>query len=188
MCTTTRLTTVQHVAMCAIMGAMRMTATNVLNVHMNMLPVNLAMDKANFNAVVQLYTLPPSCLLHNMVWGPADELSGSKLPSHPSPLHHLPKLVGLNLDDIETVSPPTGQPHQPFGFQRCIATSWEDTLWEDTALHHSWDSDLLLYTDRSGYKGGIGRATVMLRQGCPPRAAHHIQVQGGRGTTGGASY
>lgn len=161
---TAKLTTVQHVAMCAITGAMRMTATNVLNLHTNTLPVNLVMDKANFNAVVRLCTLPPSHPLHNMVWRAADELSGGKLPSHPSPLNHLLKLVGLNPDNIKTVSPPNRQSHQPFRFQMHIATSQEDTLWEDMALHHSQDSYLLLYTNISGYNGGIGGATVMLRQ------------------------
>ncbi len=114
---TAKLATVQQAVTCAITGTMKTTATDVLDLRANTLPGDLALDKANFNTAVRLCTLLLSHPLHNMVWQAADELSNGRLPSHPSPLHHLLKSAGLAPDDIETVSPPTRRPHLPFGFQ-----------------------------------------------------------------------
>lgn len=151
-----------------------------------MLLVNLAMDNTNYNMAVWLCTLLAAHPLHNMVWQAADELSGSNLPSHPSPLHHLLRLTGLNQDNIKTISPPTRQPHRPFRLQMPIAASQENTLWEDTALHCFREADLLLYTDSSSYKGRISGTAVMLKWGCPlgalrkhiRPATEHIMYEG----------
>ncbi len=68
---------------------MKTTATDVLDLHVNLLPVELTMDKVNFNVVVRLCTLPETHPLHVVVRKAAGAIVNSRLPTHPSPIHCL---------------------------------------------------------------------------------------------------
>ena len=57
---TRRLASVQWLATIAIMGALHSTATDVLDLHANLLPVKLLLHKVCHRATIQLVTLPAS--------------------------------------------------------------------------------------------------------------------------------
>ena len=57
---TARLTTIQCRAAIAITGAMRSTATDVLDAHVNLLPVGVLIDKLRARAALRMATLPAS--------------------------------------------------------------------------------------------------------------------------------
>ena len=58
---------VQRKATKTITGALNTTASDVLDTHANLLPVDLLFDKVLFRSVVRLTSLPPSHLLHSPV-------------------------------------------------------------------------------------------------------------------------
>ena len=61
---TNRFVSLQHTAALAITGALRLTATDVLNLHAGLLPMALALWQACFWVALQLATLPETHPLH----------------------------------------------------------------------------------------------------------------------------
>ena len=59
-----KLARVQRTAALHITRAMRSTATDLLEVHADLLPIRFAMDKHSFNATLRLLSLPPDHPLH----------------------------------------------------------------------------------------------------------------------------
>ena len=62
-----KLTTVQHMATTVVTGALRTTATDVMEAHANLLPVELMMNRICFRAVLCLAALPETHPLFKLV-------------------------------------------------------------------------------------------------------------------------
>ena len=80
-----KLSSVQRMAMTAIMGALRTSASDVLEVHANLLPVELLLHRACHQATLRLATLPEPHPLSK----PVRQSTWWFLKRHRSPLHHL---------------------------------------------------------------------------------------------------
>jgi hypothetical protein len=75
----------QRIASLAIAGALRSTPTDFLDAHVGLLPVELAMLKANYRSTVRMLTLPPSHPLYHIVAAIKD----SPPKKHASPMANL---------------------------------------------------------------------------------------------------
>ena len=80
-----KLTSIQCQAAIMITGAMKSTATDVLEVMANLIPFHILVDKTHQRAALHLATLPPFHPLHKMVLNVASRL----VKWHPTLLHDL---------------------------------------------------------------------------------------------------
>src|SRR6266481_1823352 len=106
---TRRLTTLQRLTTTTITGALRTTATDVLELHANMLPVNLLLHQICHRAAVCLATLPLAHLL-----APLFRLHAKRhIKTHRSSLHELAYIFGIAPDKVEKLPPARVSPQQP---------------------------------------------------------------------------
>ena len=96
-----QLATVQRRAAILITGAMKTTASVVLNVLADLLPIHLAVDKWRYNAALSLATLPADHPLYKMTTRAASRY----VQSHPSLLHELFHTYNIRPKQIETIQP-----------------------------------------------------------------------------------
>ncbi|KAF9004985.1 hypothetical protein BDQ17DRAFT_1470821, partial [Cyathus striatus] len=91
-----------------------------------------------------------------------------KLHSHNSPLHLLFHMYSLN--PIETV-PPTCHPTSWFPpFSTSITKNKDKAI----ALDAADNTDIVIYTDGSGYKDSIGASAIFYRQGQEITQLRHL--------------
>ena len=81
----TKLMSTQRAGVLAVMGGLRTTPTDVLDMHAHLLPIHLEIDKICHRAATQIATLPPEHPLHK----PASKSSNRRVKRHKSPLHLL---------------------------------------------------------------------------------------------------
>ena len=141
----------------AITGAMRTTATDISEVHANVLPIELLMLYICYRAAIHMVTLPASHLLAK----PLKTCANKLVRHHPSPIHHLLHTFGLKLDDFETIKPALQVPNKVPLFTTKIAESRE----ESTEADEADEPDAKIYTDGSGLDNNAGSAAVMYRRG-----------------------
>jgi hypothetical protein len=97
----TKLNRVQRMASIHITGAMRTTAQDVLNVHADLCPIDLLIDKHCYREALRLSTIPSTHPLHTHIRSAAKR----KPHRHPSPLHMIFHMYKLKLERIETIAP-----------------------------------------------------------------------------------
>ena len=150
-----KLTSVQWLATIAITGAMRTTASNILEAHANVLPIELLLLGICHRAFSHMLALLKSHPLHH----PLHSCTCQLVKRHPSPLHTLSHIFGLELDAYEEIMPFTHAPNTLCCYSTNIATSREESKEEeadDTA-------DTKVFTDGSGMEGKTGAAEVLYR-------------------------
>jgi hypothetical protein len=152
-----KLTSVQRIATIAITGAMKTTATDVLEAHANILPIELLLLHVCYRAAIRLVALPASHPLHK----PIKTCTNRLIRRHPSPLHNLLRTFDLKLGDYETITPALQPPNQPPLFKTDIADSREESREADLAD----TSDAKVYTDGSGAEGNAAASAVMYKKG-----------------------
>ena len=153
----TKLASIQRRAAIMITGAMKTTATDVVEVMANLLPFHLLVDKLWHRAAIRLATLPSSHPLHKPVANAANRL----IKCHATPLHDLMHRYGI----------------QPRGFETINAVRF-DTRWKpkittevtpdtDKAIEaiQRDNPDVKVFADGSGMDGKIGAAAVLYRSG-----------------------
>ena len=155
--TTNRFVSLQHTAALAITGALRSTATDVLNLHAGLLPMALALWQACFWVVLRLVTLPKTHPLHPLfhTW------ARHYIKSHRSLLHELVLLLGTPPHGIECITLVRPMPAHELKMKICLSKpseEMEDTLWGNQICIH-------LFSDGLGLDGGIGPAAVMYKLG-----------------------
>ena len=91
--------------------------------------------------------------------------------SNPSPLHHLVNFTGLNPKEIETISPVRRSPGYNPVFKTVLPPSKEAAL--PLANLTNSTVPVRVYSDGSGYKGGIGALALLYIN---ERLARSIQV------------
>jgi len=160
-----KITTIQRIAALTITGAMRSTATDLLEVHTNLLPVTLLLQNTCHRAIVRLTALPESHPLHPHVRRAARRF----VSSHRSSLHRLTHHFAINPDDIESLIPARRPPHSTNPYSIHIAPDKNQAIEEYEQL----TDRIQVFSDGSGHNGHIGAAAVLFRAGNSPRVLRY---------------
>ncbi len=154
-----KLAQIQRQAVLIITGAMRTTATDVLEAHLRMLPFDLLVDKVCFRATARLCSLPPSHPLHSHV-----KKASRPVASHRSCMHDLLQLYAAHLSQatMEKIQPTRYPPHWEPGHLTDIAGSKEEAA-ESEALWAQREG-IRVYSDGSELEGGVGAAAVLFNE------------------------
>jgi ribonuclease HI len=173
-----KLAAIQRSAAILIVGGLRTSPTDSLDVHANLLPFHLLVDKVRFQAALRLATLPVSHPLHKPVIQAAQRF----VKRHHSPLHELMYRFKLKPKSMEKIEAVRQEPKWEPDVALRIAGSKEMAKGEDLADM----SSIKVYTDGSGIEGHIGAAAVLYRDGVLKRrrrmqlgtTKHHTVFEG----------
>lgn len=154
-----KLQSIQRKATIAITGALRTTPTDLLDLHCDLPPIDLAMQQILRRKTLRMATLPDTHALTPMVKKVAKRKT--MITTLPSPLHHLFHMTDIKPDEIETINPVRHAPHRDLPFQIQIDGSKELALeTERNAREH-----IRVYADGSGLDGHIGAAAAIFIRG-----------------------
>ncbi|KAJ3484580.1 hypothetical protein NLI96_g5547 [Meripilus lineatus] len=144
-----KLGKVQRLAGKIITGAFRTTAMEVLDFHAGLPPIELHLNQVVFNAATRIASLPP----HHPLYKPTQRAMKYYPHFHRSSLHELfhafPELKGLEMIDRTRIRHPNP------AITTRIAPSREEAIREVETYEKN---SVCIYTDGSGYRGGIGAA------------------------------
>ena len=118
-----KLSSVQRMAMTAIMGALCTSASDVMEAHANLLPIELMLHRVCHRATLRLATLLE---LHPLS-KPTRQSARHFLKRHGSPLHHLFHAFELQPQDCEKIAPSTRPPNEDNALRFRIADTWEES-------------------------------------------------------------
>jgi hypothetical protein len=93
---------VQRIASLAINGAMCSTASDTLDAHANLLPMDLLLEKICYRGLIRVCTLPGTHPLHDRI----RDYSNNPARAQPMPLQNLIKIFNVVPEFIETITPP----------------------------------------------------------------------------------
>ena len=136
-----KLESAQRIATLVITGSLRTTPTDLLDLHANLLPIDLAIEKACYRSLVHISSLPPSHTLHPIIRKYHDE-SQDQLPKHPTNLHLLLRTFKLVPSLTKIIAPVTDIPEWLKAFTTEIAASRIDSITQETAD----DVDIIMST------------------------------------------
>ena len=164
---TAKLMTTQRAGAQAVMGGLRTTPTDVLEMHAHLMPIHLEIDKICHRAASRIATLPPTHPLHK----PAKKCAGRRVKRHRSPLHLLMLAYNAHPQDVENIKPAARNPaithKRPFTVS--FASNKEDSVTEDTRATEV----VKVYSDGSAQNGKVGAAALLLREGESDRTLHY---------------
>lgn len=149
-----KLTSIQRLLARIVTGGLKTTAGDVLEVHANLLPIDLLFKKTLFRASTRLASLPSTHPLYK----PIRKAANRYVKKHRSPLHNLFQHTGISPNDIETITAVRRRPNYSTKFSTHIANDKETALATASMLHNN--SECSIYTDGSGFENGIGAAAV----------------------------
>jgi ribonuclease HI len=152
---TNKFRSIQRKVAKAIAGGLNSTAGDILDVHTYILPLDLLFCKLLFRAALQLCSLPPTHPLHPLVRSATHQ----NVRRHLSPIHHLIRFARINPKEIEIISPVRRSPGYTPSFDLIIPPSKEEAL--PFAIATNATSPVRIYSDGSGFEGGIGAATLL---------------------------
>ena len=141
----------------AITGALRTSASDVMEAHANLLPIELTMDRVCHRAALCLAALPES----HPLFKPMRQSTRRFLKRHRSPLHHRFHAFNVRPQDCETIMPPTCPPNEVSALQLQVADTREESREEDEGDK----ADMWVYSDGSGIEGRAGAAAVLFHDG-----------------------
>ena len=159
MAVTSKLIPVQRRAAKLVTGSLSTTAGDVLDVHANLLPVDLLFHKVLFRAAARIASLPPSHPLHSL----SRKAANRYVKRHRSPLHNLFLTTKISPAKVENID--ASRRHQNFipAFSSHMKKSQPDAL-IDAILNHEI-APVSVYCDGSGFEGGIGASAVLFIDG-----------------------
>jgi ribonuclease HI len=152
-----RMASVQRRALVAMSGAMRTTPTDILEAHMNILPLDLYMDTIRHRAALRIATLPSSHPLYSDI----RESITDHRNTHVTALMRLHRAYRINPDCVETVEVTRRPPWWKPTFRTAIASSKEEAV--DEEEKHIREDQIRVYTDGSAYDGGVGAGAILIR-------------------------
>ena len=152
-----KLAAIQRSAALLIVGGLRSSPTDTLDMHANLLPFHLLVDKARFQAALRLATLPGTHPLYK----PAVQAARRFVKKHHSPLHELMYKYKLKPDRMERIAAVRQGPKWEPDVAIRVAEGKEAAKEEDRLDM----TTVKVYTDGSGYEGQIGAAAVLYRNG-----------------------
>ena len=157
---TGRLIMLQGLVATAITGTLHSTATDMLDLHANLLPVDLLLHKICHRAAVRLTTLPASHPLAARF-----QLRARKfIKLHRSALHELAFIFSINPSVVETLSPVRLPPRHQTGHRVVPFRLAEDSIERDRGD----TAEIRIYTDGSGFNGQAGAAAMLYCRGEVP--------------------
>jgi len=140
-----------------ITGAMKTTASSVLNVLADLLPIHLAIDKWRFNAALGLATLPASHPLYKMTIRAANRY----VKRHPSPLHELFHTYNIRPKQMEVINPVRHASDWNPGITTIIPESKEEAIRGSRQER----AEFQIFSDGSLTEKGVGAAAVIYKKG-----------------------
>lgn len=158
-----RLGKVQRVAALKITGTLRSSPNDLLDLHADLWPVKLLMDKAGYRAILRMCTLDDSNPISSIVRTSARR----PVAHHPSPIHRL--LVAYKLDPrlVEKMPPFSQNTKWSSPVTTLVEKSRNAAIARDSAAQAEYDTHI--YTDGSSDDSGVGAAAVLLRPGQEPK-------------------
>jgi ribonuclease HI len=153
-----KMASVQRRALISVAGAMRTTPTDVLEAHLNILPVNLYLDIIRHRALMQMSTLPPSNPIHSLL----HDAKRCQQPTHISALSALVQRYGNNPDLIEEVEVVWRAPEWKPPFIVRVAPDRKVAIRVEE-VHQRFD-DVQVYSDGSAHDGRVGAAAHLVRR------------------------
>ena len=162
-----KLTTAQREGALAVTGGLRITPTNVPNMHVHLMLIHLEIGKICHHAATNIATLPPTHPLHK----PAKKCAGRRVERHRSPLHQLMLTYNTQPQEVESIKPALRNPvithRRPFLVS--FTSSKDDSVVEDAQATEM----VKVYSDGSAQDGKLGTAALLLREGEPARSLHY---------------
>jgi ribonuclease HI/endonuclease/exonuclease/phosphatase family metal-dependent hydrolase len=147
----------QRLATTAITGTMRSAPTDLIDAHAGLLPMELALRKACYRAILRSITLPPTHSLYQII------RSAKRNPpeKHLSPIDNLIKIFKLKNVKFETIVPETRDWARAPLFKTAIANTREDSI----SFERNDKADFKAFSDGSGQEDGIGAAAILYKKG-----------------------
>jgi ribonuclease HI len=130
-----------------------------MDVLTNLLPVDLLFHKVLFRAAVHVASLPTTHPLHSL----SRKAACRYVKRHKSPLHKLFYTAKIDPSTIETINATRRRPNYIPSFSSHIEDSKIDAL-VNAYLNHT-NRDISVFSDGSGFEGGIGAAAVLYVNG-----------------------
>jgi len=156
-----KLERAQQIAMLAINSGLRTTPTDLLDLHANLFPIDLTLEKACYRTLVRLCMLPQTHPLSDIARA---YYANSLTPktSHPTNLHNLFRLYKINPQDVEKIELVSSIPERLDTFETDIAETRNDSIIQEFLD----DADISIYTDGSKIDAeGVGASMVMFKKG-----------------------
>jgi ribonuclease HI len=166
-----KMASVQRRALLSIAGAMRTTATCVLEAHLNIMPIDLHLDVLRHRALVRHATLPPTHPIHKAL----RHARSTTRCSHISALTALVRRYRVNPELMEVIDVVRQHPAWTTPFVTHISPDRDDAVVTD-AIHTATD-DVTVYSDGSAHDGHVGAAAYLVRRDGTTR---HLQLYLGR--------
>ena len=150
-----KLKTAQHKVAAAVMGGLRTTAGDVLDVHAYILPVDLLMNKLLYRAALRLCSLPKSHPLHAQL----RSRSICRAKRHLSPIHTLLCFANLDPKRVKTILPVRRSLSYKISFSLKIPSSKDAAL--SLAQLTDFTVPVRVYSDSSGFNGSIWASAIL---------------------------
>ncbi len=149
------LASIQRKAAILIMGAMRTTAADILDIHANLLPMMGQVDVYRHRALTRIACLPQGHPLYK----PIRRATNCYVKRHRSPLHELAKDFDVQPETLETIKAVRFPPY----WKTKVEVEIAETMQEAMAMERMDRSEVRAYGDGSGIDGGIGAAAVIYK-------------------------
>ena len=140
-------------------GAIRTTATDVMEQHVDLLPFPYLVEQHCHRAVVRTCTLPSTHPLYPLLVRARNRF----VKRHRSTMHSLLYLFHLDIGSLETIKATRFRPTWTPGMKISIADTKDEAVERDeeaTQRHN----EVRVYTDGSDVDGGVGAAAVLYRR------------------------
>jgi hypothetical protein len=151
---TKKLASVQRRASKLISGCLNTTASDVMEAHANLFPVDLLFHRILFRAAVRIASLPSTHPLHALACK-----ARHAVKRHRSPLHNLLYVTKIDPTTVETFKATRRRPNYLPSFSTHIAKDKIAAL-VDAHITHA-ECPVSVYSDGSGFEGGIGASAVL---------------------------
>ena len=153
---TQKLISEQRKAMITALGAMRTTASDVLNTHAALPPPHILFLKVLTRCATRLVTLPPAHPLHK----PVQKAISRKIKRHLSPLHTLFAMTAVKPNNYETIL--VARRHHNY---KLLANVFIEEDRAKAIKQAGQITGSAIYTDGSGFEHKIGAAAVLTKNG-----------------------
>ena len=148
------LTRVQRQAAIAITGCFRTMATDYVEAHANLMPIELLLKDLCLRAMTRMISLNDS---HHPLTKVVRHSLRRPVKRHPSPIHTLAKLSGLDLGDVAPPPQLSLEDVKRTLFRSVIAKTREASI----EAERTDDARIKIFTDGSACGGGVGASAVM---------------------------